>query len=186
MKSEGSNEFTWWTLPRLVPTQLMSIMILLAITVPPVIAVIIAQRFQAIHAPTVVATVIMTLGLLAVSTQESTRIPYGKSPEASMRAATINSLAQTAALTFGSTVLAYVGTDHFGSALIVGFAAIGFFWTTYFGRFLLSLVYLSRLNQLPMSLTRFLGETRYAGITTYDGPAYKFVHVILEDLVAAG
>jgi NACHT domain len=185
MQSEGVREFRWWDLRKFAPARLMFIITLLAIAVPPVIAVIMEVSIGTVPPPTVVAGAAVVVGLLTISTQEPTRLPHGETPGASVRGAIVGAWLQAAALASGCALLAYAGRGK-PSALIVAVAAAGCFWTTHAGRFLLSRVYFARLTMLPWSLMSFLDEATRAGITIYDGPAYRFVrNAIQEDLLRA-
>ena len=61
--------------------------------------------------------------------------------------------------------------------MVVAVTAVGCFWATPVGQFLLSRVYLAGLLvRLPWNLPSFLYEVTRVGIMVYDGAAYRFAH----------
>jgi hypothetical protein len=166
MNAQGVNEFRWWNAEGMNLWRGISLPSVNAILAPPMLAIGAMFLLSQSRLPAILASLVVTLGLLILSVKKSSSVPRGRTPRASFTRARAISALQTGALTAGAALLTYTGTTRLADATIVAVAAVGLYWTTDPGRFILSLGSL----RLPVSLMRFLEATERAGVTAHRGP----------------
>ena len=184
MKEQGANQFSWWNVRGWLPRQAMPVAALVAIAVPPLIATIVCLVIGTVQLPTILAATTMVLGLVVISSRVIGPAATNGRLNRSSGFATAVAVVQAGTFAVGGATLGYAGTHQFSSALILGIAAAGSFWATDAGRFHISRGYLALNGRLPWSLSRFLDATTRAGVTTFDGAAYRFVHILMQEFFA--
>jgi hypothetical protein len=177
---QGTTSFSWRSVQDWLQFPVQRA-VAVATTVPALTAAVAGLYSGAVWLSTVLAASGMLIGLLMMSARAASSRSAGNRPSRSSAAATIRSVVMAAALAVGAALIGYAGTGRLADALVLAAAGVGSFWATKAGRFQLGRTWLALTGKLPWSLERFLAATTRAGITRYDGTAYQFSHVMMQE-----